>query len=209
MPKPCPSTRQRRPIRSSSSLTPNTSPFLRPTLSPAASTRQPFPGSSCTCAISAALGDRRRCFSGCAAGRGAMTRIVTAHYRYKRPPRKRKPVALDMPAVVVAKSSRRTPPIGGKGGAAAEDRGRSPPAITTGRRAQSSTSRDAARVISPSNHSASPANGGRKPPPLICHQQEAVEAAPCGQAGDGARQRPRSRGAGEGVPCAHGASGRQ
>ena len=36
-----------------------------------------------------------------------MTRIVTTHYRYKRPPRKRKAVALDMPVVVTAKSSRR------------------------------------------------------------------------------------------------------
>ena len=59
--------------------------------------------------------------------------IVTTHYRYKRPPRKRKPVALEAPAVVTAKSSRR-PSLGGK--AAAEDRGRSPPAITTGRRAR-------------------------------------------------------------------------
>jgi hypothetical protein len=41
----------------------------------------------------------------------------------QRPPRKRKPVALDMPAVVVAKSSRRTSPVGGKGEAAAKDRG--------------------------------------------------------------------------------------
>ena len=29
-----------------------------------------------------------------------MTRIVTTHYRYKRPPRKRKPVAIQVPAVV-------------------------------------------------------------------------------------------------------------
>jgi hypothetical protein len=29
-----------------------------------------------------------------------MTRIVTSHYRYKRPPRKRQAVALDVPAVV-------------------------------------------------------------------------------------------------------------
>ena len=36
-----------------------------------------------------------------------MTRIVTTHYRYKRPPRKRKPVALDIPAIVTAKNSRR------------------------------------------------------------------------------------------------------
>jgi hypothetical protein len=33
--------------------------------------------------------------------------IVTSTYRYKRPPRKRKAVALEAPAVVTAKSSRR------------------------------------------------------------------------------------------------------
>jgi hypothetical protein len=31
-----------------------------------------------------------------------MTRIVTTHYRYKRPPRKRKAVALEAPAIVRA-----------------------------------------------------------------------------------------------------------
>jgi hypothetical protein len=31
-----------------------------------------------------------------------MTRIVTTHYRYKRPPGKRKPVALEVPPVVKA-----------------------------------------------------------------------------------------------------------
>jgi hypothetical protein len=46
--------------------------------------------------------------------------IVRSTYRYKRPPRKRKAVALEAPAVVTAKSSRR-PSLGGK--AAAEDRG--------------------------------------------------------------------------------------
>jgi hypothetical protein len=34
-----------------------------------------------------------------------MTHIVTTHYRYKRPPRKRKPVALEVPAIVRAKRS--------------------------------------------------------------------------------------------------------
>ena len=33
--------------------------------------------------------------------------IVTTRYRYKRPPRKRKAVAIEAPAVVTAKSSRR------------------------------------------------------------------------------------------------------
>ena len=36
-----------------------------------------------------------------------MTRIVTTTYRYKSPPRKRKAVALEAPAIVTAKSSRR------------------------------------------------------------------------------------------------------
>lgn len=36
-----------------------------------------------------------------------MTRLVRTAYRYKRPPGKRKPVALEGPAVVAAKSSRR------------------------------------------------------------------------------------------------------
>jgi hypothetical protein len=31
-----------------------------------------------------------------------MTRIVTSHYRYRRPPRKRKAVALEVPAIVKA-----------------------------------------------------------------------------------------------------------
>jgi hypothetical protein len=119
-----------------------------------------------------------------------MTRIVTTHYRYKRPPRKRKPVEIEAPAVVTAKSSRR-PSLGGKAAAEVSE----PPAIATGgQRAQSSTPREAERVPA-----TPPANDDRH-----YHQQEAV-----GQAGDGARQRPRSHGAGEGVPRAHGASGRQ
>ena len=35
-----------------------------------------------------------------------MTRIVTTHYRYKPPPKKRKAVALEVPVVVTAKRSR-------------------------------------------------------------------------------------------------------
>jgi hypothetical protein len=31
-----------------------------------------------------------------------MARVVTTHYRYKRPPRRKKPVALEVPAVVKA-----------------------------------------------------------------------------------------------------------
>ena len=48
-----------------------------------------------------------------------MTRNVTTSYRYKRPPRKRKAVALEAPAVVTTKSSRRRP-VGGTEEAAAE-----------------------------------------------------------------------------------------
>jgi hypothetical protein len=36
-----------------------------------------------------------------------LVRIVTTHYRCKRPPRKRKAVALEMPAVVAREGSRR------------------------------------------------------------------------------------------------------
>ena len=37
-----------------------------------------------------------------------MTRIVRTAYRYKRPPGKRKPVALEVPAVITAASKRRS-----------------------------------------------------------------------------------------------------
>jgi hypothetical protein len=42
-----------------------------------------------------------------------MTRIVSYVHRYKRPPRKRKAVALDVPAVVTARSvgNRQMPPV--------------------------------------------------------------------------------------------------
>ena len=74
-----------------------------------------------------------------------MTRIVTTHYRYTRPARKRKVVALEAPAVVAAKSSRRLS-LGGRAAAEVSE----PPAITTtGQRAQSSTRREAERVASP------------------------------------------------------------
>jgi hypothetical protein len=42
-----------------------------------------------------------------------MTRIVTTTYRYKRPPRKRKAVVLDVPAVVTTIRSRRLSMLGG------------------------------------------------------------------------------------------------
>jgi hypothetical protein len=36
-----------------------------------------------------------------------MTRIVTTHYRYQRPPRRKKAVTLEVPAVITAASKRR------------------------------------------------------------------------------------------------------
>jgi hypothetical protein len=71
-----------------------------------------------------------------------MTRIVTTTYRYKRPPRKRMAVALDVPAIV-RKSSRR--PIGEEKAAAAEVM---PPTSEEGA-AQRSTARGAARATQP------------------------------------------------------------
>ena len=80
-----------------------------------------------------------------------MTRIVTTHYRYKRPPRKRKAVAIEAPAVVTAKSSHR--PVLGE--TAAGVMTLHAPAPETGA-VQPSTPRAAARV-------APPANDDRKP----------------------------------------------
>jgi hypothetical protein len=40
----------------------------------------------------------------------SMARIVTSTYRYKPPPKKRKPVALEVPTVVTTKKSRRPVP---------------------------------------------------------------------------------------------------
>jgi hypothetical protein len=71
-------------------------------------------------------------------------------YRYKRPPRKRKPVAIQAPAVVTTKSSRHLS-LGGR--VAAEVDAGHP---SRGEAAQPSTPRAAARV-------APPANDDRKP----------------------------------------------
>jgi hypothetical protein len=79
--------------------------------------------------------------------------IVRSTYRYKRPPRKRKAVALEAPAIVTAKKSRR--PVLGE--TAAEMMTLHAPAPETGA-AQPSTPREAARVIAPP-----PANDDRKP----------------------------------------------
>ena len=90
-----------------------------------------------------------------------MTRIVTTTYRYERPPRKRKPVAIEAPAVVTAKSSRRPAPVGGKEEAAAEVL-HAPVSREGEGAAQPSIPREAARVISRPHHSASPANDDQK-----------------------------------------------
>jgi hypothetical protein len=83
-----------------------------------------------------------------------MTRIVTTTYRYKRPPKKRKAVALEVPAIVTTKRSRRSMER-----AAAEVVSRSPRRSKDGA-AQPTTPRDAERdyaVTAPP-----PANGDRK-----------------------------------------------
>ena len=70
-----------------------------------------------------------------------MNRIVRTPYRHKRPPGKRKPVALEVPAVIVAKKSRR--PIGEE---AAAEIPRHAPVFRRKGAAQPSTPHDAARV---------------------------------------------------------------
>ena len=82
-----------------------------------------------------------------------MTRIVTTTYRYKRPPKKRKAVALEVPVIVATKRSRRSMER-----AAAEAVSRLP--RHDNRAAQPTTPRDAERdyaVTAPP-----PANGDRK-----------------------------------------------
>jgi hypothetical protein len=74
--------------------------------------------------------------------------IVRSTYRYKRPPRKRKAVALEAPAIVTTKSSRRRP-VGGTEETAAEVQ-RAPVPEREGA-VQPSTPRAAARVESPAN----------------------------------------------------------
>jgi hypothetical protein len=75
-----------------------------------------------------------------------MTRIVTTHYRYKRPARKRKAVPLEASAVVKAKSSRR-PNLEAK---AAAEVPRAPVSRENGTAAQPSTSIVAAKSRRPS-----------------------------------------------------------
>jgi hypothetical protein len=87
-----------------------------------------------------------------------MTRIVTTHYRYKRPPRRRKAVALEAPVIVTTK--KQPPPIWGE---TAAEVLHTPRFREEGEAVQPSTPREATRVISPPNHSALPANDDRKP----------------------------------------------
>jgi hypothetical protein len=81
-----------------------------------------------------------------------MTRIVTTHYRYKPPPRKRKAAPLAGPAVVTAKSSRR--PVLGKTAAEVLNA----PVLGRSGAMQPSTPREAARIIA-----APPTNDDRRP----------------------------------------------
>jgi hypothetical protein len=81
--------------------------------------------------------------------------IIHSTYRYKRPPRKRKAVALEAPAIVTTKSSRRRP-VGGTEETAAEVQ-RAPVPEREGA-VQPSTPRAVERVISPPH-----ANDDRKP----------------------------------------------
>jgi hypothetical protein len=78
--------------------------------------------------------------------------IVTTHYRYKPPPRKRKTVPLAGPTVVTAKSSRR--PVLGKTAAEVLNA----PVLGRSGAMQPSTPREAARIIA-----APPANDDRRP----------------------------------------------
>jgi hypothetical protein len=84
-----------------------------------------------------------------------MTRIVTTHYRYKRPPRKGKAVAIEAPVVVVTTKSSRRPPVRGTEEAAAEVDDANLP--SRGEASQPSTPRAAARVASPANDDRKPA----------------------------------------------------
>ena len=70
-----------------------------------------------------------------------MTRIVRTAYRYQRPPGKRKPVALEVPAVVTTK--KQPPPDWGE---AAAEIPRHAPVFRRKGAAQPSTPQDAARV---------------------------------------------------------------
>jgi hypothetical protein len=79
--------------------------------------------------------------------------IVTTTYRYKRPPRKRKPVALEARAIVTTKSSRR--PILGE--TAAEVMMLLAPVPGGTEAVQPSTPRAAARVAPPANDDRKPA----------------------------------------------------
>ena len=71
-----------------------------------------------------------------------MVRIVTSTYRYKRPPRKRKAVALDVPAIVVKDKPR----------PAAEPAQPTSPAIVTAKRPHRQSSYGVAENMTPEEH---------------------------------------------------------
>jgi hypothetical protein len=111
-----------------------------------------------------------------------VTRIVTAHYRYKSPPRKRKAVALEVPTIVTTKRSRR--PVLGE--TAAEVPAALPPFREEGA-SQPSTPRAATRVASP------PANDEREPAIVTATNKKQLKLLRA-QAGSGPRWRPRDAG---------------
>jgi hypothetical protein len=98
-----------------------------------------------------------------------MARIVTYVHLYKRPPRKRKAVALEMPTVVATQKSRRPPE-----GATAEAIPRSPrlhdgaPQPSTARNAEC----DSTVTIPP------PTNDTRKPAIVTARRGKRITAAP-------------------------------
>jgi hypothetical protein len=109
-------------------------------------------------------------------GRMAVGRIVRTTYRYKRPPGKRKPVALEVPTVVAAKSSRRL--IGEKAAAEAQ----LAPVSRRRRLVQPSTPCQEARVAHPDNTARQPA--------VLTIRRQPAKSLPPGLLPDTRRRRP-------------------
>ena len=84
-----------------------------------------------------------------------MTRIVRTAYRYKRPPGKRKPVALEVPTIV------RTQKIGRRRDAAAEEKEKLP-----------------RRVTGPGQEDPTPASAGHKPAIVTTRRKSATILPP-------------------------------
>jgi hypothetical protein len=117
-----------------------------------------------------------------------MTRIVSYVHRYKRPPRQRKAVALDVPAIVATKRSHR-PTWKGDGSVLSSI---APPDQDGA--AQPSTPGDAERDRAVT--SLPPANDDRKIGDRHHHELQAAEAAARRERVSGARRRSRGHGAG-------------